>query len=87
MVLCKIFQVPLYSTTNLLESTPLMNLSKQKYLEIIIDSNQTWVCLQKDGILYILIGCHQKVLPNNTIKMLLDSLLFSHYVWPSCLGP
>ena len=43
--------------------------------------------LKKDGILSVLISCHQKVLPNNTIKLVIDSLVFSHYVWSSCLGP
>ena len=28
-----------------------------------------------------LIGCHQKVLPDNIIKMLIDSLVFSHFVY------
>ena len=43
--------------------------------------------LQKDGILSILISCHQKILPNNTIRMLINSLVFSYYVLSSCLGP
>ena len=36
-----------------------------------------------------LIGCHQKVLPNNTIKLLIDSLHFVYglpCVQTSCLG-
>ena len=28
-----------------------------------------------------LIGCHRKVLPSNIIKMLIDSLVFSHFVY------
>ena len=69
------------------EGTPLANVSKQKYLGITIDSNLTWayhvadVCKKMAYYLY-LIGCHQKVLPdNNIIKMLIDLLVFSHFVY------
>ena len=70
----------------LLEGTPLVNLSKQKYLGITIGSNLTWashvayVCKKMTYYLY-LIGCHRKVLPSNVIEMLIDSLVFSHYVY------
>ena len=44
--------------------------------------------MQEDGISSILISCHQKVLPNNIIKMLANwfSCIFSFCVWSSCLG-
>ena len=63
-----------------------MNVIKQKYLGITIDSNFTWAynfakCLQEDGILSIFIGCHQKVLPSNIIKVLINSLVFSYFVY------
>ena len=74
----------------LLEGTPLVNVSKQKYLGITIESNLTWALMfaRKWHItVSILNGCRQKVLPNNIIKMLIDSLVFSLYVWSSSLGP
>ena len=65
----------------LLDATPLVNVTKQKYLGITIDSNLTWalhvanVCKKMAYYLY-LIGCHRKVLPSNIIKMLINSLVF-----------
>ena len=38
------------------------------------------LAMSLDGILSILIGCHWKVLPNN-IKMIIDSLVFSLFVY------
>ena len=40
------------------------------------------------SLLPYLIGCHRKVLPSNIINMLIDSLVFSHFVYglPVC-GP
>ena len=70
----------------LLQGTPLENVDKQKYLGITIDSNLTWashvanVCKKMAYYLY-LIGCHQKVLPNSIIKMLIDSLMISHFMY------
>ena len=70
----------------LLEGTPLENVDKQKYLGITIDSNLTWashvanVCKKMAYYLYS-IGCHQKALPGSIIKMLIDSLVFSHFMY------
>ena len=70
----------------LLKGTPLVNVSKQKCLKITTDSNLTWVyhvaivCKKMSYYLY-LIGCQQKVVPNNIIKILNDSLMFSHFVY------
>ena len=70
-----------------------MNVSKQKYLGIIIDSNLIWVhhvahvCKKMAYYLY-LIGYYQKVLPDSVIKMLIDSLVASHLVYAlSVWGP
>ena len=79
----------------LLKGTPLVNVSKQKYLGITTDSNLTWpyhVANVSKKMAYYLyfIGYHQKVLPNNIIKI---SLVFSHCVYgfpcvqSSCLDP
>ena len=71
----------------LLEGTPLVNVTKQqKYLGITIDSNLTWAChvanvCKKMAYYLYLIGCHQKVLSSNITKMLIDSLVFSHFVY------
>ena len=51
-------------TPILLESTPLVNVSKQKYLGITIDSNLPWAChvanvCKKMTYYLYLIGCHQ----------------------------
>ena len=63
----KSFKSPTAVAPILLEDTPLVNVSKQKYLGITIDSNMTWayhvanVCKMMVYYLYYLIGCHQKV--------------------------
>ena len=69
----------------LLERTPLVNVSKQKYLGITINSNLTWAChvtnvCKKMPYYLYLISCHREVLPSNIITMLIDSLVFSHFV-------
>ena len=38
-------QVPHCSAANLLEGTPLVNVSKQKYLGVTVDSNLTWALM------------------------------------------
>ena len=63
-----------------------MNVTKQKYLGITIDSNLTWAChvanvYKKMAYYPYLIGCHRKVLPSNIIKILIDSLVFLHFVY------
>ena len=77
----------------LLNSVPLSSVQKQKYLGVTFDTTLNWsshvasVCRSMSYYLH-LINCHVKSLPSDITKMLVESLVFSRYIYAlSVWGP
>jgi len=68
------------------DGTPLLSVDKQKYLFVTFDSRLNWsshvskICGSMSYYL-TLINSHVKCLPTSIVKMLIESLVFSHYTY------